>query len=80
MQYYKCKCGKHEAWNSGEALQDCEGCEDCKTTYAQSATGHKPLIPHDFKEIVEKRAIDGIEQITAHYMECQRCHYREKLY
>lgn len=52
MQYYQCKCGKSAAWNTGERIYDCEGCDECQTTYAQSPNGHKPLQPHKFDKIL----------------------------
>lgn len=29
--------------------QECEGCEECGTTYGAGPGDHKPLIPHDWK-------------------------------
>lgn len=29
--------------------QNCEGCEDCKTTLAQGPEGHRELQPHEWK-------------------------------
>jgi hypothetical protein len=29
--------------------QDCEGCDECGTTYATHPDGHKPRIEHDWK-------------------------------
>lgn len=49
MQYYRCKCGKAESWRSGMEVQDCEGCTECGTTYAQDKDDHQPLAQHDWK-------------------------------
>ena len=77
MQYYRCKCGKAEMWNSGEPVFDCMGCEKCQTTYAQNEKGHKELKPHDFDNIEEKKLVNGEEKSVRHYRQCKVCHHRE---
>ena len=47
MRTLKCKCGDKTMWATG-GVHDCEGCEDCQTTYADSPDNHKPLQPHDW--------------------------------
>jgi hypothetical protein len=42
---YRCQCGKRTA-SSSMGVQDCEGCDECKTTYATNPDGHKPLEAH----------------------------------
>lgn len=44
----RCKCGKHKL-STSMGTQDCMGCEDCKTTFATSPEGHKPLQPHEWQ-------------------------------
>ena len=46
MNYRRCKCGKCESWESGMPPRDCQGCDECKTTFASGKSGHKPLMPH----------------------------------
>lgn len=48
MQYYRCKCGKHESWTS-MGVSVCAGCLECGTDLAQSPSAHEPIKPHDFK-------------------------------
>ena len=49
MQHYRCQCGKAEYFDSGMPPQDCQGCDECGTTYAQHPDLHKRRIPHDWK-------------------------------
>lgn len=49
MQTWRCKCGNRKYYESGMPPRDCQGCEECGTTYAQSPEGHKPLQPHTWK-------------------------------
>lgn len=67
MQYYQCKCGNCQAWNSGEVMHDCKGCKECNTTFAQSPSGHKELIPHDFSKIMYN------QNTGKPYKMCTRC-------
>ena len=49
MIYRKCKCGKAERWDTGEVVHPCQGCEECRTTFASNPKDHLPLEPHDWK-------------------------------
>ena len=79
MKQYRCKCGKARMWNSGEMIHDCEGCEECKTTFAQAPEDHRELRPHQFEEITKVKFENGIETITAHYEYCKLCSFRENI-
>ena len=48
MQYLRCKCGKLEAWTSGEKLAECLGCKECGTTLNTGSNQHKAPMPHEF--------------------------------
>lgn len=50
MIYWRCKCGKAELWESGMTPSDCQGCNDCATTYATSPSGHRKLTEHVWVE------------------------------
>lgn len=67
---WRCKCGKAEYYESGMPPQDCQGCDECGTTYAQSPDGHKPRIPHDPKPQFNR----DTGRPDRPY--CRRCHQR----
>jgi hypothetical protein len=48
MRYYRCKCGKSVLWTT-DGVRDCEGCEECNTTYSGGPNGHSELKPHTWK-------------------------------
>lgn len=48
MLYYRCKCGKRTAWSS-MGVEDCNGCEECKTTLATGPDSHRPLADHKWE-------------------------------
>ena len=73
MQYWQCKCGKKKRFESGMAPRDCQGCDECGTTYAQSPKGHKPKAPHNFK--IEYDINTGKPKRRR----CIHCHRGEKL-
>jgi len=47
MIYYRCKCGKQEAWGSMPPNQ-CDGCSECGTTLDTHPELHRTPTPHDF--------------------------------
>lgn len=47
MKGFQCKCGKIVGSNTGESFFDCEGCEECKTTFAHGPKWHRELKEHD---------------------------------
>lgn len=49
MQHYRCKCGKATGFGS-MGFQDCQGCDECGTTYAQHPDHHKKRIDHDWED------------------------------
>jgi len=73
MQYRRCKCGKRKRWDTGEAVQPCEGCEACGTTFAQYPSDHKALEPHDWKPRYDPEAGEPSRRI------CKRCHAIERV-
>lgn len=72
MQYSRCKCGKCERWDSGEAVHPCEGCEACGTTFAQGPDGHLPLEPHEWEPRFNPLTGDPDRP------ECKRCNTRQR--
>lgn len=69
MKYFRCKCGKHTAWSS-MGVAECEGCDECKTTLAESPSGHDAIAEHDWEDrwaIDEKTGERWIEQV------CRKC-------
>lgn len=72
MQYKRCKCGKAERWDTGEAVRPCEGCTLCQTTYAGWRGGHGPLEPHDWKPQFNRDT--GQEDGAV----CTRCHKHKR--
>ncbi len=66
MQYWRCKCGKREVWESGETPALCETCPDCGSTLAQTPDGHQQSVPHDWITLYD-------QQTGAAYQTCRRC-------
>jgi hypothetical protein len=66
MQYLRCSCGKAEAWSSGFAFADCQGCSECGTNYNRTA-----LQPHEIEEEVTTNTRTG-ETRTRRW--CRRCY------
>jgi len=70
MQYWRCKCGKRSLHESGMTPKNCQGCDECGTTYAQHPDDHKEKIPHDFEP-----RFDPITGNAARPV-CRRCYMR----
>lgn len=47
MKYYRCKCGKAEAWGS-MGPRACQGCKECGTTLNSGPDGHRTPEPHEW--------------------------------
>lgn len=47
MIILRCKCGD-KIMQTSMGGKDCQGCEDCKTTFAGHPDQHKELQPHKF--------------------------------
>lgn len=71
MRYERCKCGKATAWTT-DSFQDCQGCDECGTTYAGHPDFHKPKIAHEW----EPRFSSSTGEPDGR--QCARCHTREK--
>lgn len=65
MRHLRCKCGKITAWTS-MGTQDCDGCEDCKTTLAGHPDNHKKLKPHVWKTMYN-------QSTGKPYKRCSKC-------
>ena len=78
MKYAKCKCGECERWDSGYPIFECQGCTKCGTTLAHGPSGHKPLKPHTWKEIVKTTKVDGKVVDEERYKVCDVCGYEER--
>ena len=48
MRHLRCECGKATCMTSMGA-SPCQGCEECKTTYAEHPDYHKELQPHKWE-------------------------------
>lgn len=72
MRYARCKCGKAEAWTT-DGFQDCQGCDDCGTTFASHPDHHKQKTEHDW-EVRYSRTTGEPEK-----RECARCYKRAAL-
>lgn len=70
MIYWRCKCGKAEYFESGMAPQDCQGCDECGTTYATTPDGHELKIPHDWKPQFDHNTGKPARPL------CRRCYAR----
>lgn len=70
MQYLRCKCGKAEYFASGMWPQECEGCDECGTTYAQHLADHKPKIEHDWQPQFDRNTGKPSRPV------CRRCRAR----
>ncbi len=66
MRYVRCKCRNREGWTS-DSFQDCQGCPDCKTTFASHPDNHRPLQPHDWETVYNERT-------GKPYKRCKNCH------
>lgn len=47
MQYLRCKCGKATC-STSMGVQDCQGCAECKTTFAGHPDHHEELKEHEW--------------------------------
>ena len=70
MQYWRCKCGKEECWESGFPPANCVGCDECKTTLGLNPDMHKPLEPHDLELRYDEKT--G----KPSYQRCKKCYQR----
>lgn len=75
MRYYRCKCGKHQAWSS-MGVADCGGCDECQTTLAEGPNGHRDIAPHEWREEWE---IDKESGERWKERICLRCMKRERV-
>ena len=70
MQYYRCKCGKAEAWTS-MGVSKCSKCGDCGSDLAQGADSHREPVDHNFVASGEVETIDGMKPKP---LICEYCH------
>ena len=70
MQNWRCKCGESTAFGSMWP-QDCEGCNQCNTTYAQHPDHHKIREPHEWK-------IRYNENTGKPYQMCNKCSHIDR--
>lgn len=71
MQYYRCKCGKCEAWGSMSPYP-CQGCGECGTTLETHPELHDKPKPHDFSDVETVKTDQGAATITR----CRWCQRR----
>lgn len=48
MVYYRCKCGKSQAWGGLMPPNQCTGCPECGTTLEVHPSLRKSPKPHEF--------------------------------
>ena len=66
MQYYRCKCGKSEAWTS-MGVSECATCKHCGSDLAMGPEGHAETpAPHEY--VAKYNEDTGIP-----YEVCRRC-------
>lgn len=75
MRYMRCKCGKVTCWTS-MGHPECQGCEECNTTLAESPDGHSTPAPHEWRE---EWAIDKQTGDRWKVRVCLNCLTREKM-
>lgn len=68
MQYYRCKCGTHEAYGSMSPPR-CAGCEQCGTDLSTHPDFHRKPLPHDFSSVQSVETDEGKKTITL----CRYC-------
>lgn len=73
MRYLRCKCGKKEMWDSGYPVHDCQGCDKCKTTFAETEDGHRTLQPHIWDDHEEVKKVNGMVVEQKKYEKCSFC-------
>lgn len=66
MRYQRCKCGK-ATQSTSMGSQDCQGCSECKTTFAGHPDHHKELQPHDWGTRYNQNT-------GKPYKVCNKCH------
>ncbi len=78
MNYLRCKCGKAEMWESGMEVRPwpCQGCPECKTTYASGPSHHETLQEHVWSEW-STTTTPGQPTVKMRY--CTQCHKLEKI-
>lgn len=69
MQYYRCKCGRKEAWGSMSPPL-CSRCPDCGTNLATAPDIHGEPQDHDFSLVEKVETDQGDATITR----CRYCH------
>lgn len=70
MQYYRCKCGEHEAWGSMPPAR-CSQCKKCNSDLSLHPDYHNEPVPHDFSSVEKLTTDQGEATITR----CRYCHY-----
>jgi hypothetical protein len=75
MRYYRCKCGKREAWGS-DSPRSCRGCSECGTTLVTHPDLHREPAPHDWEEEWTVGAKSGWR---GKVRRCTRCYCEEVL-
>lgn len=69
MQYYRCRCGKCEAWGSDPPAL-CSGCPDCGSDLSGSPNTHREPKAHEFSSVESLVTDQGNATITR----CCYCH------
>jgi hypothetical protein len=67
MRKLRCKCGKEICFTSMGGVPECQGCHECKTTFAANPELHKPLQKHTPMKQFDKNTGE-----FSHF-QCSRC-------
>lgn len=69
MQYWRCKCGKSQAFGSMPPDR-CASCKACGSDFAQAPDRHRDPLPHDFSHTKQVETDNGPQPLTR----CRYCH------
>ena len=70
MKYYRCKCGKAEAWGSMHPV-NCVGCTECNTTLELAPDRHRTPEGHRWESKYD-------EDTGELYQRCAKCGARKE--
>lgn len=73
MIYKRCQCGKAEYWDGGVAVQPCQGCSSCGTTFSSHPDGHRPVAEHEWEPRYNPRTGAPDKRM------CRRCYKTERV-
>jgi hypothetical protein len=72
MNYWRCRCGKTQAWESGMSPAGCRVCAECGSTLGTGPGHHLPQAEHRWEL---RRLVRGRTEVWE-FEECAGCHAR----